>query len=269
MHSMKLWSRVMKSSVLLVGLASSIVMLEAAPAAAGVSPKMPLTEWSGTSGGKNNLDVETYTSVIPVPRAGQVSNGHFVSNQFFTEGGEGGYVGFIFLDDVNWPGYNAQINFSWWGAIDVYCSGLVAVKQCGPFDENGGTGRTSQQAFHIEQDHRYQLQIHYGWQDSQGIWWNGYMKDLDTGVLTRLASIKTPLSFGRLQAQLWQWIEWVGGQRSQTCDQIPYIKMWRGNPLWDGVPSSAHVNEIAYPDTPCPASVSDWNGGADQVIGAL
>lgn len=241
--------------------------LNANPALAATPSKMPVTDWytAGYTGypgdaSYNSFRVREYYGIVPVARAGQVQPAHFYINQIWPDAGSVAYIG------LQKAGTQGRHLFSWWDAIDVYCAGVPNVTVCGSFD-NEGSGKTIQMNYDFVAHREYEHQVDYGWQDSVGIWWNSHILDTATGVRTFTGSIKTPLSWGRLQGSSNALIEWFGYNNGTSCDQVPKTSLWRGPAIFGGVVSNRHTNRIGYPNNPCPASVVDHNGGVVQEIG--
>lgn len=230
-----------------------------------VSPDFPVTEWYSSDYGqnaqKNLLEVGIYFDSLPQPRAGQVDNGHYYGNQFWSNFGQGGYIGFQML-----PGGERKLLFSWWGANGVYCSGVPNLKYCGTFSNDPGSGYAVHSNFNLQTGTEYTFKVQYGWTESAtgNNWWNSYI--IGNGVTTFMGSLRTPGSFGKLQGALAEWIEWLGNDRATTCDQVPFTSVWRGPARFNGVVAPTHSGHITQYQ--CRGTRQfDWNYGVVQEMG--
>lgn len=236
-------------------------------AAFAVSPDFPVTDWYGSGYGQNaaksTLEVGIYFDALPAPRAGQVDNGHYYGNQFWSQFGQGGYIGFQML-----PGGERKLLFSWWAANGVYCSGVPNLKYCGTFSNDPGSGYTVHSNFALQTGIEYTFKVQYGWTESAtgNRWWNSYITNTANGVVTFMGSLRTPGSFGRLQSAAAEWLEWLGPDRSTTCDQLPFTSVWRGSPRFDGANATSHSSHVTA--FQCRGTKQfDWNGGVVQEMG--
>src|SRR5262245_28935754 len=177
------------------------------PAHAVVAGGMVSTDrtWPETANGYNDM-----TWPLQIIKEPGFNGRTFWAHQYWFKDGQGGYLG---LQARN--GNDKYVNFSIWEATG-WVDGPAS--HCRPFDHEGSG---------------VQCDIPYPWRAGVKYeqrlvrtgagQWTAFIKDLSSGVETRIATIGVPPAWGGLQARSSQFLEDFaqGGDQHQSCSDVP------------------------------------------------
>lgn len=234
--------------------------------ASEVRPGLAHADWATTGGGAATELKATYNiGTDPVALAWQKPPNVYWANQFFmSASSNGGYFG---LQKKSLAPSKVAL-FSWWGALEVDCSGVVNVVNCGPFVEDG-TGFQALVAFDWQASTDYTFRMWRGDHDAgrSAHWWNTEILDANGTRVASVGAMLVPTSYGGVDGVI-QWSEWfaMGSEAADNCDQIPEVDTWFGSPLLDGAAATPTGIGVAY-DQACETEAVWSNGGSRQRFG--
>ena len=247
-------------------MAVTAVVLGAPAAHASVAPRLPHSSWTVVGGGPAT-EVRSTMRITTEPEAAwwqRSPNVYWASSVFPSGSPSTAYFG---LQKRTMTPEKTAL-FSWWDALDVSCTGVPNVVNCGRFT-NEGTGFQALVGFDWQEgvDYTFRLWRGDGDPSRQAFWWHVEILDGAGVRLVPVGAILVPASSGGIVDVL-QWTEWfaAGDDAADNCDQIPEAEAWFAAPVLDGVPATPAYLGVGEGQA-CPAQ-SAWSaGGARQRIG--
>lgn len=221
------------------------------PAAPGVNPKGPYTNWSWPQNGYYS-DISERLTI----KQGTSPDAHFFfAHQFAFQFGDGGYVG---LQEGSAPNSTKIALFS------IFSATAAQGANCGPFS-NEGNGYTCRiDPFNWKIGRSYELDVKQSGTGSAGAWYTASVLDTVSGVRMTIGQIRVPNGWGGMQGWV-SWTEDFGGPAAQ-CSDLPQSRvLWQYPTAVDGtVNVTGHSN--TFGPGQCQTKVKDRTGGVLQIF---
>lgn len=175
--------------------------------------------------GYNSFEHTLVPEVDPGP-----DSTYFWAHQFRLIGGEGGYIGLQTKGNRADGSLGKMAIFSIWDAEEAQGPGIIR------FDGEG-TGWSCRIPYHWTAGHSYSFKV----STPGGGWWEGKVRDEQSGVISTLGGIRVPGHWRNLDSWSIMWTEYYGPPLN-SCTELAYSSVVFHTPTanGEGKPAGSH-----------------------------
>ncbi len=196
---------------------------------------------------------------------------YFWSHQFQLVNGDVGYIG------LQSNGNRVDGTVGKTAVFSVFKSGIAAspkvspklceVKQNG-FDGYDIAGSSCRTAYEWTIGHKYTMWTKISQVENDGTWWDGLIKDENTGLVTFLGRIKVPPTWRGMGAWSVMWTEYFG-EKPKVCTELSYsrVRFYKPTANRGTVQPSRTSNEFSKPVDCTNSRITNTKNGTIQEMG--